>query len=126
LQLVPDRQSLAGEGRDAEPVTVQAIDSEGRVVPTANLPVRFELEGPGAIIGLNNGDPNCHEPEKGDSHSLFNGLAQVIVQTAEKTSGKIKLRATADGLAGGETEIEVKSVPAPPEVDPVKRTIQAN
>jgi beta-galactosidase len=116
LQLVPDRPSLAGDGRDAQPVTVQTIDARGRVVPTANLPVQFEVVGPGAIIGLGNGDPNCHEPEKGDNRSLFNGLAQVILQSARESSGQIKLRATSAGLADGEAVIEVKSVSAPPEV----------
>ena len=81
LRLTPDRTAMAGDGDDAVPVTVEALDKEGRHVPTANLPVEFEISGPGAIIGLGNGDPTCHEPEKGDKRSLFNGLAQVIVQS---------------------------------------------
>src|SRR5450432_1693671 len=55
LKLVPDRASLAGDGSDAQPVTVQVVDAQGRVVPDANQMVKFELVGPGAIIGLNNG-----------------------------------------------------------------------
>jgi len=72
LRLTPDRPALAGDGWDTLPVTVEALDLDGRPVPTANLPVEFEISGPGEIIGLGNGDPNCHEPEKGDRHSLFN------------------------------------------------------
>ena len=34
LQLVHDRASLAGDGYDAQPVTVQVVDAQGRVVPT--------------------------------------------------------------------------------------------
>jgi beta-galactosidase len=116
LQLVPDRPSLAGDGRDAQPVTVRTVDSHGRIVPNANLPVRFEVIGPGAIAGLGNGDPNCHEREKGNSRSLFNGLAQVIVQSAPGSSGQIKLSATAAGLTNGDAVIEVTSVPSRPEV----------
>jgi beta-galactosidase len=77
---------------------VEALDAQGRPVPTANVPVEFEISGPGAIIGLGNGDPNSHEPEKGNKRSLFNGLAQVIVQSAHD-AGQIKLTATATGLA---------------------------
>ena len=91
-------------------------------MPTANLPVRFELVGPGAIIGLGNGDPNCHEPEKGDSRSLFNGLAQVIVQSAPQSSGRIELRAIASGLTAAEVVVDVAAVPARPEVAPVRPT----
>ena len=81
LRLTPDRTTLAGDGDDAVPVTVEALDQDGRPVPTANLPVEFEISGPGAIIGVGNGDPTCHEPDKGNKRSLFNGLAQVILQS---------------------------------------------
>jgi beta-galactosidase len=63
LRLTPDRNALAADGCDAVPVTVEALDEQGRPVPTANLAVAFEISGPGRIIGVGNGDPNCHEPE---------------------------------------------------------------
>lgn len=97
LRLTPARRAMAGDGEDVQPVTVDAIDAQGRHVPTANLPVRFGIEG-GAIIGLGNGDPNSHEPEKGDARSLFNGLAQVIVAAEAAPRGRIVLRASAPGL----------------------------
>ena len=59
--------------------------------------VTFTIEGAGKIIGVGNGDPNCHEPEQANQRSLFNGLAQVIVQST-MDAGEIKLTATADGL----------------------------
>jgi beta-galactosidase len=118
LQLLPDRTSLAGDGRDTQPITVQAVDAQGRPVPDANLMVKFALAGPGSIIGLGNGDPTCHEPEKGDSRSLFNGLAQVVIQTEPQSSGALTLRATADGLAKSEVTIEVAAAPQAPEVPP--------
>ena len=57
----------------------------------------FEISGPGKSFGVGNGDPNSHAPEKGDRRSLFNGPAQVIVQSARDV-GEIKLTATAEGL----------------------------
>jgi beta-galactosidase len=120
IQLVPDRKSLAGDGDDAEPITVEVVDAQGRIVPTAKLPVKFELTGPGTIIGLNNGDPNCHEPEKGDRHSVFNGLAQVIVQSALAGQGRLTLRASREGLTPAEVAIDVTAAPARPAVPIVK------
>lgn len=96
LRLTPDRKVMAGNGEDAQPITVDAVDAKGRHVPTANLPAKFAIEG-GEIIGLGNGDPNDHDPEKGDARKLFNGLAQVIVRSAAGR-GKLVLRATAPGL----------------------------
>ena len=116
LQLVPDRSALAGDGWDAQPVTVQVVDAQGRLVPTASPMVEFVISGAGEIIGLGNGDPNCHEPEKGSRHSLFNGLGQVIVQTKPGTSGQLKLRATAEGLKPSEVVVQLQSVSAIPAI----------
>jgi len=116
LRLTPDRNQMSGDGCDAMPITVEATDSDGRSVPTADNMVEFEITGPGTIIGVGNGDPNCHEPEKGNRRSLFNGLAQVIVQTQRAAAGSIILRAKADGLKLAEATIEVGSAAAPPSV----------
>jgi beta-galactosidase len=116
VRLIPDRTSLAGDGYDAQPVTVQIVDAQGRVVPTANQLVKFELSGPGGIIGLNNGDPTCHESEKGNQHSVFHGLAQVILQSAFSGNGKLTLRATSEGLAPAEIVMDVTPAPALPAV----------
>ncbi len=118
LQFILDRPELAGDGNDAQPVTVQAVDAEGRVVPDANLRVQFELTGPGKIIGLGNGNPNCHEPEKGNSHSLFNGLAQLIIQSQRESSGVISLSASSSGHQDAEVVIKVNAASALPEVPP--------
>jgi beta-galactosidase len=116
LRLTPDRVALAGNGTDAVPVTVEALDKDGCPVPTANLPVAFEVSGPGEIIGVGNGDPTCHEPDKGNKRSLFNGLAQVILQSRRNGSGKLVLHAKAEGLTPAETMIDVKQVTLPPSV----------
>jgi beta-galactosidase len=116
LRLTPDREALAGDGRDAVPVTVEAIDAQGRPVPTANLAVEFALSGPGANIGVGNGDPNSHDPEKGNKVSLYNGLAQVILQSQRDGAGDLVLRATSAGLKAAETTIQVGAVSAIPAV----------
>jgi len=116
LKLVPDRESLAGDGADAQPVTVSAVDAQGREVPTANLPVTFELSGPGAIIGHGNGDNASHEPEKGNHRRLFNGLAQVIVQSQRNAAGTMVLTAQAEGLKPAEAHITVRPAVMPPAV----------
>ncbi len=98
LRLIADRARLTGDGRDAQPITVQAVDEHGRPVLTAGNFVTFELSGPGTIIGVGNGTPLCHEPEKGNCRSLFNGMAQVIIQTKRGARGALQLKAAAEGL----------------------------
>ncbi|MBI3766649.1 MAG: DUF4982 domain-containing protein [Ignavibacteriales bacterium] len=63
IKLIPDRSVINADGEDLSIVTVAVVDSKGRVVPTANNHINFELSGPGKIIGVGNGDPICHEPD---------------------------------------------------------------
>jgi beta-galactosidase len=121
VQLIPDRSSLVADGADVAVFTVQVADAKGRMVPTADNAINFKLTGPGKIIGVGNGDPSSHEPDtfvptKDNpsptwSRSLFNGLAQVIVQST-KDAGEITLTATSKGLAPATATL--KSLPAKP------------
>jgi beta-galactosidase len=51
------------------------------------------------LIGVGNGDPNCQESDNAPRRSLFNGLAQIIVQST-KRSGTILVEAVQDTNAG--------------------------
>ena len=120
LQLIADRAAIKNDGWDAVPVTVQALDSKGRPVPTASLPIQFDIKGGGKIIGLGNGDPNSHEMEKGDRRSLFNGLAQVIIQSSEGEAGAITLTATTPGVKPASVTLQLQPVAQVPFVAPAK------
>jgi beta-galactosidase len=70
-------------------------------VPTASNLISFKVTGAGALIGVGNGDPNCQESDKEPKRSLFNGLAQVIVQSTQKP-GEIRIEAVKEGWDGPE------------------------
>jgi beta-galactosidase len=110
LELVPDRAALDGDGRDAMPITVRALDAQGRAVPLAQDEVRFAIAGAGQSIGNGNGDPNSHEDEKGSTRKLFNGLAQLLVQSNWNSSGSIEVDASAPGLRTAHLTIPVRAV----------------
>ena len=105
--LEADRSSLRADGKDATVVNVVAVDEAGRRVPTAGNKVRFSVEGPGRIIGVGNGDPTCHEADKGRERSLFHGLGQVILQSAGP-EGKVVLRAEGEGVEKGEVILDFR------------------
>jgi beta-galactosidase len=63
IQLAPDRSTLNADGQDISLITVSVRDSHGRVVPETADAIHFDLEGPGKILGVGNGDPSCHEPD---------------------------------------------------------------
>ncbi|HEX7585675.1 MAG TPA: DUF4982 domain-containing protein, partial [Prolixibacteraceae bacterium] len=64
VQLIPDRISINANGEDVSVISVRVNDAKGLNVPTANDEITFNLEGPGKIIGVGNGDPASHEPDK--------------------------------------------------------------
>ena len=115
LRLEPDRTSIRADGEDLAVVNVWAADAKGREVPTADVLVQFEVADGGRIIGVGNGDPSSHEPDKflegGWQRRLFNGRAQVIVQ-AGRQAGPIRLRASADGIKPA--EVVITAAPAAP------------
>jgi beta-galactosidase len=85
-------------------------------VPIAKNEVRFKISGPGKIIGVGNGDPSSHEPDKYVGtvsgkwkRSLFNGLAQVIVQSTQQR-GEIVLKAVSPGLSSVEISMNSQSI----------------
>lgn len=64
IQVTANRATIKADGEDVSVITVQVNDSKGRFVPTANNEITFAIEGPGQIIGVGNGDPSSHEPDK--------------------------------------------------------------
>jgi beta-galactosidase len=125
VKLTPDRTTLVATGADVAVFTVQVVDAKGRTVPTADNAISFKITGPGKIIGVGNGDPSCHEPDKfvttkaapspAWSRSLFNGLAQVIVQST-KDAGEIKLTATGAGIEPASVTVQTQPCALRPSV----------
>jgi beta-galactosidase len=101
IRLTADRTEIDADGEDVAILKVEALDKEGRPVPTANNLIGFKVSGAGALIGVGNGDPNCQESDKEPRRSLFSGLAQVIVQST-KRPGEIHIEAVKEGWDGPE------------------------
>ena len=99
LKLTSDRAEIEADGEDIALVRVEVLDSSGRPVPTASNFISFKIEGEGTLLGVGNGDPNCQESDKEPKRSLFNGLAQLIVQ-ATKSPGSIRVEAYAGEYPG--------------------------
>jgi beta-galactosidase len=99
IRLTADRTEIDADGEDLVILTVATLDSEGRQVPTADDLIGFKISGAGALIGVGNGDPTCQQSDKEPRRSLFNGLAQVILQST-KMAGEIRIEAAKEGSDG--------------------------
>jgi len=107
IKLEPDRATLTADGGDISLVTVKIVDAQGRTVPVATNLVAFSVTGAGQLLGLGNGDPACHEPDKGNQRSAFNGLCLAIVQSS-RTPGTIAIQAGSPGLKSAAAVIEAR------------------
>jgi beta-galactosidase len=75
IRLIPDRTAIQADGKDISVITVQVNDTKGRLFPTADNEINFSLQGPGKIIGVGNGDPSSHEPDK-----FIDQVSQVFIE----------------------------------------------
>jgi beta-galactosidase len=111
--------TIDADGEDVVVLTVDALDSAGRALPTAENLIDFKIAGEGTLIGVGNGDPNCHESDKEPRRSFYNGLAQAIVQST-KMSGTITIEASTvvrdSTVAPAKIEIATKQVGLRPTV----------
>jgi beta-galactosidase len=107
LGLTPDRRDIRADGRDLVFVTLAVQDRDGRIVPRANDPVRFTIQGPGQIVATDNGDPTSFESFQSPDRRVFNGLALAIVRASRGARGTIRVSASAPGLQPATTNIRV-------------------
>ena len=103
IRLETDRK-LIRNGEDAIVIRAAVYDKDGNFVPCADTEINFAVSEGAKIIGVGNGDPSSHEPDKAEKRRAFNGLCAAVVQSAGK-AGKISFKAAAPGLKGAEIQI---------------------
>jgi len=82
---------LSADGTDAVFVRAEVIDQRGEIVPTAGLPIRFAVVGPGKMIS----------PAEMKSEA---GVASMLLQAAA-TPGQISIVAITSGLPPAKMDI---------------------
>ncbi len=104
LRLTADRTEIAADGQDLAFVTVEAVDKDGNFQPTGAQQITFAVDGPAVIAGVASGDLGTVQAYQGNQRQLFNGRAQVVIRST-RGPGNVTMRATADGLTEGRTQI---------------------
>ncbi|HEV2319350.1 MAG TPA: glycoside hydrolase family 2 TIM barrel-domain containing protein [Verrucomicrobiae bacterium] len=117
IELSPDRTTLQANAEDAVVVPVSILDARGRVVPDASNRVTFTLIGgeqssrsasaDGEILGVGNGNPADHDPDKGNQRNAFHGHCMAVIE-AGTDPGTIQLIATSPGLDSSVVNFNVR------------------
>jgi beta-galactosidase len=107
IQLAPAFTDLAANGEDAVVVPVSILDQQGRIVPDSDNQVNVQLSGGGRLVGIGNGNPADHDPDRATRRKVFHGHCLVIIQAGPEPA-TLQLTATSPGLAPAATTIKVR------------------
>ena len=102
--------TIYGDGLDVALISVYVLDDQNRVVPDSNNTIQFAIDNEeiAYIYGVGNGDPACHQRDKGTFRSVYHGKAKVLVGAKLNVNGIVKLSATSTGLTSDTIEINIK------------------
>lgn len=92
-----DRDILRADGEDLCFITIGEEDAQGHPVENAMDYVQVEVNGPGRLLGLDNGDSTDYDEYKGSRRKLFNGRLLAVIGTTDR-AGEIEVRVQGAGL----------------------------
>ena len=95
--LEADKSVLHANGQDMAFITISMEDQDGHPVENANNRVRVTVDGPGRLVGLDNGDSTDVDPWKGTSRRLFSGKLLAMIAATEET-GTVTITVTSPGM----------------------------
>ena len=108
LKITADRIIIKADGSDLSFVAVSITDKNGMVVPDANNKVTFSIEGPGAIVATDNGDPANLVSFASKERAAYSGLVLAIVRSQKGKPGTIKINASSAGLKMATVSVTAK------------------
>lgn len=84
LRLTPDRRVITADGQDLCFITVEAVDSEGRVCPDAAIPCEAMVKGQGSLLAFASADLKDREPYTSPRVTTWKGRALLVVRSTMK------------------------------------------
>lgn len=100
-----DDTKLKADGQDITHIEIQVADNKGNLVYLADNNIKLSIEGPGEIIGIENGDPKDLEPYSSPSRKVYHGRQLVYVRTTP-TPGTITITAREESFQAAKISIE--------------------
>ena len=107
IELTTDRTTLNADDEDTVVAAVSILDEKGRLVPDADRRVTFQLTGGGRILGVGNGNPADHDPDRAEQRNSFHGHCIAVIQAGSQPAS-LHLVATSPGLASGSLSFDVR------------------
>jgi beta-galactosidase len=106
LAMNPDRSKAGNNSRFVQ-ITTSVVDSAGELNPNSSSLVNYQVEGPGKIRVIDNGDLADQTPYGSDSRELRKGKQLLILQAGSEP-GDLVISASAEGLKSSTVKIKSK------------------
>lgn len=106
IKLIADRTQIVANGQDLSFITIEVTDSEGNINPNAENQLQFKIDGPGAIVAVDNANLKDTDLYVANKRKAWKGKALVIIKSTPET-GNIKLTVSSPELK--EAVINIKS-----------------
>ena len=91
LRLTADKSMLKADGQDLAYVTIEVVDSEGRVCPDAAIPCEAFVQGQGRLMAFATADLQDREPKTSSHVTTWKGRALLVVRSG-KSKGKAQVK----------------------------------
>lgn len=98
LEITPLADRVPADGRAVIEITFALKDANGVTVPDDDRLIALGVEG-AELLGMDNGDPDCHILYRAGSRPTYCGLAYALLR-APQAAGEIRVHVEADGLPG--------------------------
>ena len=88
IRLTADHTKLKADGQDLAFITVEMLDANGVVNPTADNLLTASVKGPATIVAFGNADIKDCDPYTDSTHKVWKGRALLVVRSMAK-KGKV-------------------------------------
>ncbi len=104
LHMDPDRERVRSGAAGVVHITTSVVDSTGVVDPHSRHLVNYQLQGPGKIRAIDNGDLADHTPPDAPAREVRRGRQLLILQAGSEP-GDLIISASSEGLRPSQVKI---------------------
>ena len=106
VRIALDKGSIRTDGHDLVYASVEIVDSEGRVVPDAEVSIKAGVSGAGYLAGFGSANPVTEEDYTDDEAVTYRGRAMAIVRSGYE-AGTLQLEVTSETLGSASADFSV-------------------
>ena len=107
LKLTADRPTIAADGQDLAFITVEVVDSKGRVCPDAAVPLTASVAGAARFLAFASADLKDTEPYTSNQVKTWKGRALLAVRSTQK-AGNVTVKVQGTGVKAATLKLKSK------------------